>query len=161
MVKFSTSKIIRIFRNCFTIQECTDLGAHYFIIDIVISHYRGSSHFMISQFMILANSWFFSGINFMNSSQIHDFETKNSKKKNSDFFFRNCSDWKFLLQKIFRPFFFRFVSYFFVVQVKVMNCRRRLEISASKDSNLWFSCRTRIIKPRPFLTLFWLFVATT
>ena len=47
--------------------------------------YRGSSHFMISQLMILASSWFFSGINFMNSSQIHDFETKNSKKK----FFRN------------------------------------------------------------------------
>ena len=77
---------------------------------------------MISQFMILANSWFFSGINFMNSSQIHDFETKNGKKKN---FFR-----KFFRK--FSRFFYRFVSYFFVVKEEVMNYRRRLEISAAE-----------------------------
>ena len=89
-------------------------------------YYRGSSHFMISQFMILANSWFFSGINFMNSSQIHDFETKNRKKKNFRTFF----------QKFFRLF-FRFVSYFFIIRLKMINYRRRLEIFASKDLNLW------------------------
>ena len=77
---------------------------------------------MISQFMILANSWFFSGINFMNSSQIHDFETKNSKKI---FFSENFSE-------KFSRFFYRFVSYFFVVKEEVMNYRRRLEISAAE-----------------------------
>ena len=62
----------------------------------------------------------------MNSSQIHDFETKNSKKKFSEIFSGKFSD-----------FFIRFVSYFLDVKVKVMNYRRRLEISASKGSNLW------------------------
>ena len=63
----------------------------------------------------------------MNSSQIHDFETKNSeKKKISEIFFGNFSD-----------FFFRFVSYFFVAKVNVMNYIRTLKISAPKDSHLW------------------------
>ena len=78
------------------------------------------------------NSW---------SSQIHDFfqasiswiprkfmilKQKIAKKNFSEIFFGNFSD-----------FFFRFVYYFFVVKVKLMNYRRRLKISASKDSNLW------------------------
>ena len=68
----------------------------------------------------------FSGINFMNSLQIHDFETKNCEKK----LFRN-------LFRKFGFFFFRFASYIFVVKVKVMNYRRKLKNSVSKDSNLW------------------------
>ena len=78
------------------------------------------------------NSW---------SSQIHDFfqasiswiprkfmilKQKNSKKK----FFRK------FFRKIFRLF-FRFVSYFFIIRLKMINYRRRLEIFASKDLNLW------------------------
>ena len=58
----------------------------------------------------------------MNSSQIHDFETKNSKKK---FFSENFSGNSL-------DFFYRFVSYFFVVKEEVMNYRRRLEISAAE-----------------------------
>ena len=77
---------------------------------------------MISQFMILANSWFFSGTNFMNSSQIHDFETKNSKQK---FFSENFSGNSL-------DFFTDLYLISLWLKKKWYNYRRRLEISAAE-----------------------------
>ena len=83
---------------------------------------RGSSHFVISQFMMLANSWLFQAkISSIPRKFVVLIQTIAKKKKILEKFsiFKIFSE---IFQKFFLFFFFSFfLSYFFVVRIKVMN----------------------------------------
>ena len=77
------------------------------------------------------NSW---------SSQIHDFFQASISWIPRKFMILKRKIAKKIFRKFFRKIFrlfFRFVSYFFIIRLKMINYRRRSEIFASKDLNLW------------------------